>query len=147
MDRFIHNGIVWRDSTSYSQSDKIRTPKSWVCSIGEVDIYITCAHIHYQPGWAFSCKALNIPAQWLHASTREEAADESFNFVRSYIERLYTPFQINIAAPKKEDESEDHLWYFVFQTYGGEFYHAAPRDEAAIISRIKREIEIKRKPI
>lgn len=52
-----------------------------------------------------------------------------------------------IAAPKKEEESEDHLWNLVLSTYGGEFYHAGQYDEAAIISKIKEEFEIKRKPL
>lgn len=43
--------LAWKDTTSYSQGDKDRTPNTWSASAGAFRLVITKGHIHHKGQW------------------------------------------------------------------------------------------------
>ena len=81
--------MKWVDITSYSQSDKERTPTTFRVDDGPLDVVITCGHIHYRPEWVMHCRALNIDTKPLQTGiTQEEAQQKAMELVQTKIASL-----------------------------------------------------------
>lgn len=45
---------MWKDISTYSRSDTDRTPRTWQCHAGGLNIAVT-RHIHYPGDWLLQC--------------------------------------------------------------------------------------------
>lgn len=79
----------WKDTTSYSQSDKEKKPTTWTVKNGPLQITVTCGHNHYKPDWVMHCRELGIDTKHIGAfDTPYEAKQCAITVVGEYITRL-----------------------------------------------------------
>lgn len=77
----------WRDVTSYSQSDKDRTPRTWEVRFGGLRITVT-RHIDYKKDqWLLCCNNLNLKRP-LASKDVKEAACQAKAMVQAHLEQL-----------------------------------------------------------
>lgn len=43
--------MTWKDTTSFSQGDKLRTPTTWSAEAGVFRVIVTRGHINYRGKW------------------------------------------------------------------------------------------------
>jgi len=82
---------IWKDVSSYSQSDKERVPKSFeIMAGGSRGIRIVVSrHIHYEPDqWLLQCHDLSIDNNLLQNKDLEKAQEEAIQKVRAYVKSL-----------------------------------------------------------
>ena len=99
---------MWKDVTSYSQGDKDRKPTAFEAVSGELRIYITCGHIHYNGDWIMHCKALGIDT--LHMKTcksQDDAEKRAIHNVRLKLKRLIE--SLSALSPNVEVSGRPHL--------------------------------------
>ena len=91
---FTIKGVVFTDSTSYSQGDKNHIPTMFSAKIGNNTITITNGHIYHKGQWLFHCYELGFNTVVLaKAKTKEEAATGAINTCKAKIEILYKLFK------------------------------------------------------
>ena len=80
----------WKDTTTYSQSDKERIPTTWSRKLSGVRLTVTRGHIYYPDKWAymahplFDVRELNIPTD----SEPEEAMSAAFQALQRHVRPL-----------------------------------------------------------
>jgi hypothetical protein len=78
--------LTWKDTTSFSQGEKDRTPRCWTAKAGRVQIVVH-RHIHFPPdAWLLSCAALRIDNRQLKSKDVDEAKQEAVRIVRELLE-------------------------------------------------------------
>lgn len=76
----------WKDTTSYSQREENRVPRSWSVDLGKVDVTIY-RHIHYPSDvWLLKCNYLGLNRE-LVSQEVEAAKSEAVALVKVEIER------------------------------------------------------------
>lgn len=96
MKEFRTGHVIWKDATSYSQSEKERKPRAWDAKIGACRIYITNGHIIYRPQWIMSCYELGIDTKLLGDIPENlfvNAAQEALRICKETAEDLSKPFK------------------------------------------------------
>lgn len=96
MTEFKTGSVVWRDATSYSQTDKARKPTAWDAKLGVCRVYITHAHLIYRPKWIVTCYELGIETKQMcdmPADNPVLAAIEALKICKETAEDLAKSFQ------------------------------------------------------
>jgi hypothetical protein len=89
--------IEWKDSTSYSQSDKERKPTSFTVKIKNIDItihkYVGCGDMLF-----VSSRTLKIQTCNLDTTNYEEAKEKALACIKGYMKTVIEEYQeaINI---------------------------------------------------
>lgn len=84
--------MQWKDTTSYSQREVDRVPRSWSCDIAKTDVTIF-RHIHYPPDiWLIKCNYLGIKRE-LSSKEVEAAKSEAVALVKGEIEKKIAELQ------------------------------------------------------
>lgn len=79
------SGVKWKNTSSFSQGDKDRTPNCWTTKAGRIRIVVH-RHIHHAPDvWLLSCDALRIGNE-LKSRDIEDAKGEALAIVRTFLE-------------------------------------------------------------
>lgn len=74
--------MTWKDVSSWSRSDTVRTPKTWEASASGMRIVIT-RHRDYPPdAWILRCSEVGLDLLQLMAVDLEEAQLEALGLVR-----------------------------------------------------------------
>jgi len=74
--------VVWKDATSYSASDKDRTPRTWDLKIPEIGrVVVTRWKGGDSSKWYLVCYSLGIDYDALAGFTPEEAQDEAVGVI------------------------------------------------------------------
>jgi hypothetical protein len=81
---------VWRDETSYAQSDKERVPRVWNIELAELMVLKVYRHINYPGRWLVACIPLEMHLIVLAADTVEEAKREGLKVANKRISYLKT---------------------------------------------------------
>ena len=77
----------WKNITSYSQSDKDRTPRTWEAAFGKTRIVVT-RHIDYEKDqWIMRCHALTLE-RLLASKDINEAACQAKAIVQAHLEQM-----------------------------------------------------------
>jgi hypothetical protein len=80
---------MWKDITSYSQSDKERIPTAWIASTQHLKVVVTCGHRDYKPDWVMHCHALGIDTKHLKGcKSLDDAKRMAIEEVRLKIKNL-----------------------------------------------------------
>lgn len=84
---------MWKNTTSYAQGDKERTPTTWTRDFGAgLKITVTSSHRIYQEEWVMHCQMLGIDTKPMGISVSEPAEDaqrEATRIVRNRLKSLY----------------------------------------------------------
>jgi hypothetical protein len=89
----IAGGVIWKDATSYSQSDRKRIPTAFQANVNGIRVYITCGHVVYRPTWIVVCRELAIEQQRMpEATTAQEAADMAIKICTDRANELASAF-------------------------------------------------------
>lgn len=72
--------MKWKDETSYSRGDLQQVPRTWVATVGEIDVIVT-RKIHLS-GWYLHSRALRIDMYGLNEDGLEAAKREALSVVR-----------------------------------------------------------------
>jgi hypothetical protein len=88
---------MWKDTTTYSQGDKVREPKYFTASSGSVKITITCGHIYYPDTWIMHAQPFGIDTRQLKASSVEEAKLEAIGIAKA--EAMQVVMDVNSIQP------------------------------------------------
>jgi hypothetical protein len=86
------NGRIWKDITSFQQSDKQRVPRSFELNILNLRLRILFSTRFEENSWEFDCFASNnyfIKGIVLGKMSAQQAAALAFQKVREYIAKLY----------------------------------------------------------
>jgi hypothetical protein len=77
---------MWKNTTSFSQSDKKRIPTTFEARYEEIRIVVTCGHIDFKGKWIMHCHTLNMTKIVLEGcNTVEEAKTSAILLVRAKI--------------------------------------------------------------
>ena len=92
------SALIWKDETVYSQSDKVREPRTWTIKSGNLAVTVT--RKVYDPGaWYAICHALGIERR-LADTDLPQAKRAAKALVASKIAKLAAEFeQIKEATP------------------------------------------------
>lgn len=79
----------WKDETSYSRTNKERTPSTWKITLEEIgyDIIVT-RHIYYKDTWLLSCRKIDIDMCNLKTNDIEEAKQKALQIVEERLNEL-----------------------------------------------------------
>lgn len=92
--------MKWIDTTSYSQSDKERTPRVWTIKSKSLAITVH-RHRHYDPDiWLLSCPHI-CDCKELKSKDIELAKNEALNYVAAYINGLSSEIYSIIEGSQK----------------------------------------------
>lgn len=91
---------TWVDITSYSQNDKVRTPKTWELRIQPMT-QIIVTRLHGVPDlWFLKCYRLGIETVQLQSTDLEKAKQEAVTKVRQLLTSLITDLD-RAVGPKE----------------------------------------------
>lgn len=77
----MNNGL-WKDTTTYSQTDTERIPTTYTLELNGLRITVTCGHVLYKPQWVMHCFALFIDTKPLpNCASAEEAQTRAIKIV------------------------------------------------------------------
>ena len=68
--------IQWKDSTSYSQSEKERTPRTWKAEIKGYEVIVTRI-VHCPDSWFLRCRDFGIDSRELRSKDAVYAKHEA----------------------------------------------------------------------
>ena len=97
--------MEWKDTTSYSQSDKERIPRSWTIKSVELSITVHRHRDYDKDVWLLSCVNLHIDCKQLGNKDIELAKNEALNYVASYINILSS--EINLMIEETNNETRN----------------------------------------
>jgi hypothetical protein len=95
--------MQWKDISSFSQGDKVRTPKTFTTKAGKLSIVVT-RHIHHAPDvWVLTCEP------WFSkfvagTGTADEAMDFAVIAVREKLAETIDALVPNKMVTDKNDE-------------------------------------------
>ena len=73
--------MKWKNESSFSQSDKDRTPNCWVAKAGCFKLTVH-RHIHHSPtAWLLSCDGVRLECRELAATDIDAAKQEAIEIV------------------------------------------------------------------
>jgi hypothetical protein len=79
---------MWKDTTSYSQSEKERLPGTFTIKDENLTITITNGHIYHKGEWIMHCHKLGITEHVLGVKTELSAKVEALKVVGAKILKL-----------------------------------------------------------
>lgn len=81
---------IWKDSTSYSRSQKERIPTSYRTEVGPLTISVTKGHIYYKGEWYVRCSDLGIESVIGSADliTTEDAQKTALDMCKKRLEAM-----------------------------------------------------------
>lgn len=85
------NNIIWRDTSSYSRSQREQAPSVLTTTIGKIDITVH-RHIFYK-GWVLSSRELDIQTEQLDFENLEDCKKQALEKVTTLLERKIKEFQ------------------------------------------------------
>lgn len=83
----------WKDSTSYSQRDKDRIPKSWSATGEGLSITVTRLHGAPQDEWYMNCYDIRLGTIPLENKELEAAKQEAIHIVQRRLELMLNDVQ------------------------------------------------------
>ena len=99
--------IVWKDTTSYSRSDKERVPRTWEADLPGVRLIVT-KHRDYGDEWTTSCYPLYNEVCGLQTTDVEEAkkkALERFVYESSQVVMARERVKMALAVERRNQEA------------------------------------------
>jgi len=86
-------GIVWKDTTSYSQREPLdqRVPRIWKAQVGDIDIIVT-RNIYFPDRWFCRSHFLHIDGI-LRSKDIEQAKIEALKVVKQKLQEYVTQMQ------------------------------------------------------
>jgi hypothetical protein len=81
----------WKNTSSFSQNEKDRTPNEWTLKIPAAGLSICVhRHIHYPPDqWMFSCNRLDISCKLLASKSIDDAKAEAVEIVEETLRIMH----------------------------------------------------------
>lgn len=93
----------WKDTTSYSRTDKERKATTWETDIGTLKICVTKGHIYYPNLWVMHCHDVRIDTMPLQkANSETEAQEMAIQIVRARVAKWQSA--LNALTKGKENE-------------------------------------------
>lgn len=93
--------MEWKDTTSYSQSDKERIPRSWTIKSKNITVTVH-RHRHYDKDvWLLSCYPI-YDCDKLKNKDLKLAQNEALELVKDYIEKQLSEINLMIEETKNE---------------------------------------------
>jgi hypothetical protein len=78
---------MWKDISGYSQSDKVREPKTLELKVGGLEVVVT-KHIHYGDEIILRCMDVGINEKALGVTTLEEAKIKAIDVVENKLKKM-----------------------------------------------------------
>jgi hypothetical protein len=96
--------LSWKDTTSYSQNEKERTPRTWRAEVGRFEVIVTRV-IHFDDIWFLRIRSLGIEQQ-LNSKDISYAKREAELILKMGLQKRIDEMK---EAIKDIDSTEVHL--------------------------------------
>lgn len=88
--------MKWKDTSSYSQTDKVRIPNCWDIQVGAFCVTVH-HHIHYpKDTWLVSCRGLDVSQVPLNSKDISQAQPEALKYILGKMEDMRAALDLAI---------------------------------------------------
>lgn len=80
--------VKWRDITSYSKDDIVRTPTTFECRGTKLAIVVTKGHVYFPGSYVMNCFQLGIDTKRLESTDLESAKLEALRIATQVLDEF-----------------------------------------------------------